>query len=926
MRASAGVLLLAGALATAAPAAAAPARPPAIEAEIPYEVFKLDNGLTVVVHEDRKAPIVAVNVWYHVGSKNEKPGRTGFAHLFEHLMFNGSENFNDDYFKIMDRIGATDLNGTTNEDRTNYFQNVPTTALDTVLWAESDRMGHMLGVVTQERLDEQRGVVQNEKRQAENEPYAVAEELIATACYPKGHPYSWTVIGSMEDLGAASLEDVKEWFRTYYGPSNAVLVLAGDIDVATAREKVTKWFGSIPAGPPVARFQSWVAKRTGVQRAAAQDRVPQARIYKVWNVPAWGTPEGDRLELAADVLASGKTSRLYKRLVYDEQLATHVSAFLDSREIGSLFMIVATAKPDAKLSAVEKALDEELARFLAEGPTEAELDRVRTQNLAQFVRGTERIGGFGGKSDLLAKSLVFRGAPDAYRASIARTRTATPAELKEAAAAWLSDGVYVLEITPFTADAGGGPGGNGPRAAAPEVDRKTMPKAGTPPVATLPRVERATLSNGLHVVLAHRSAVPVVTLTLLLEGGYASDQFAVPGTASLAMAMLDEGTRSRNALQISEELDRLGATLGTGANLDQASVSMSALKANLEPSLELFSDVLLRPTFPEADLARLKQQRLSQIRNEKSSPVAMGLRVFPPLLFGSAHAYGTPFTGSGYEETVAKIDRAALVKYHETWFKPNHATLVVVGDTSLDEIRPLLEARLRGWGKGDVPKKNLAQVSVPDKPVVYLVDRKGSLQSVILAGHVAPPTHNPAEIAIQTLNTVLGGSFTSRLNMNLREDKHWSYGAGSFLVDARGQRPFLLYAPVQTDKTKESMAELDRELRAIAGDRPATEDELAKAKDSQTLTLAGQWETANAVGGSLQEMVRFGLPEDWFATFPGRVRALSTADLSAAGRQVLHPDRLTWVVVGDREKIEAGIRELNLGEIRYLDADGRPVK
>jgi zinc protease len=390
------------------------------------------------------------------------------------------------------------------------------------------------------------------------------------------------------------------------------------------------------------------------------------------------------------------------------------------------------------------------------------------------------------------------------------------------------------------------------------------------------------------------------------------------------MNMLDEGTQTRNALQINDELQRLGATLNTGANLDQATVVMSALKANLQPSLDLMADVVLHPTFPEEDFARLKQQRLSQIRNEKSSPVAMGLRVFPPLIFGAGHAYGLPFTGSGYEDTVSKMERQALVKYHDTWFKPNHATLIVVGDTTLDEIKPLLEARFKGWAKGDVPKKNLAQVDVPAKPVVYIVDRPGSLQSVILAGHVAPPTNNPDEIAIQTLNTILGGSFTSRLNMNLREDKHWSYGAGSFFVDARGQRPFLAYAPVQTDKTKESVAEVAKELKDILSGRPATEEELAKAKDNQTLTLAGQWETANAVGGSLTDIVRYGLPEDYYATFPTKVRALNVGNLSGASK-VLHPDRMIWVIVGDRAKIEAGIRELNLGEVRYLDADGKPV-
>ena len=357
-----------------------PAAKPAVpQIDIPFQKFVLDNGLTLIVHEDRKAPITAVNVWYHVGSKNEPAGRSGFAHLFEHLMFNGSENFNQDYFQALERAGATDLNGTTNEDRTNYFQNVPTPALDMVLWLESDRMGHLLGAIDQAKLDEQRGVVQNEKRQFDNQPYTLSEELITKSVFPAHHPYSHTVIGSMDDLNAASLDNVKQWFKDYYGAANAVVVVAGDIDAQTAKQKVEKYFGDIPSGPPVARVDSWPAKREGTQRQVAQDRVPQARLYKVWNVPGIGTADGDYLNLLADILVSDKNSRLYKRLVYDEQTATNVASFIDAREIGSLFQIQVTARPGDDLTKVEKAVDEELKRLLADGPTQAELDRVKTQ-------------------------------------------------------------------------------------------------------------------------------------------------------------------------------------------------------------------------------------------------------------------------------------------------------------------------------------------------------------------------------------------------------------------------------------------------------------------------------------------------------------------------------------------------------------------
>jgi zinc protease len=879
--------------------------------DIPYQEFVLDNGLTLVVHEDRKAPIVAVNVWYHVGAKNERAGKTGFAHLFEHLMFNGSEHYNDDYFKVLERLGATDLNGTTNSDRTNYFQNVPVSALDTVLWMESDRMGHLLGVIDQARLDEQRGVVQNEKRQGENEPYGQVFNLIQENTFPKGHPYSWTVIGSMEDLSAASLDDVKEWFRTYYGAANATLVVAGDVSAAEVKKKVEAAFGHIPAGPPVARHAAWIAKRSGTHRQQMQDRVPQARFYKVWNTPGLGTDDEPRLDLLASVLASGKTSRLYKRLVYDDQIATDVSAFQWSREIAGLFVVSATAKPGGDLAQVERAIDEELAKVLADGPTAEEVERARVQDLAGFVRGVERIGGFGGKSDVLAQSQVFLGTPDAYKTRYERVRAATPSALHEAAKRWISDGVYVLAVHPFPER----------KSAGADVDRSKVPAAGTPPVGRFPAFSRAKLSNGLTLVVAERHAVPVVNFDLLVDAGFAADQMAAAGTAKLSGNMLEEGTKTRSALQISDGLALLGANLGTGSDVDTTTVTLSALKAKLDPSLEIFSDVVLNPSFPATGLDRLKKQQLAAIQQEAVQPFAMALRVLPRLIYGDKHAYGTPLTGSGTTESVSKLTRDDVQRFHTTWFKPNNATLVVVGDTTLAEIQPRLERLFASWKAGDVPKKNVAAVPARSRAEVFLLDRPGAQQSVILAGQPAPPKANPQEVAIEAFNTTLGGAFVSRLNLNLREDKHWSYGAGSFFFDARGQRPFIAYAPVQTDKTKESLVEVARELKGIRGERPVTADELQLAKDQHTLTLAGRWETAGAVAGSLGEIVRFGYDDRYFETYPTQVRALSLGDVAGAAK-LLDPDRMIWVVVGDRSKIEAGIRELNLGELRVIDADG----
>ena len=884
--------------------------------DITFEKHVLPNGLTVILHEDHKAPIVAFNVWYHVGSKNEKPGKTGFAHLFEHLMFNGSEHYNDDFFKPLQKIGATDLNGTTNEDRTNYFETVPVSAPDLVLWLESDRMGHLKAAIDQAKLDEQRGVVQNELRQYANEPYAVAEELMAKALFPAGHPYSWTVGGSIEDLDHATLQDVHDWFSTYYGPNNAVVVIAGDINPKEVLEKVKKYFGDIPPSPPIARYATWIAKRSGETRQVAQDRVSQPRLYLAWNIPQWGSVEGNQLELAAAILGGDKNSRLYKRLVYDEQIVSSVSAFTDLREIAGLFFIMADVKPGVEVSRVEKAIREELARFLKEGPQAKELERVRATYLSNFIQGLEKVGGFSGKCDLLARSETFTGRPDYYKENLKVIREATIQDVKEVSNRWLSDGVYVLEIRPY------------PQLTTvkSEVDRSKMPEPQLAPMARFPQVQKATLSNGLKIILAERHTIPYVNFDLVVDAGYAADQFALPGTASLALQMLDEGTARRSSLEISEELALLGANLSAGSSLDYSLVTLGTLKEKLDQALDIYADVILNPTFPEKDFDRVKKIQLARIQQEKFSPITMALRVLPKLVFGENHAYGLPFTGSGYENTVARITREDLVKFHQSWFKPNHSTLIVVGDISLPEIKPKLEKIFSSWKPGDIPQKNIKPVPLRSQPAVYVIDKPGSPQSMILAALPAPPASDPDRLAVELMNQIFGGDFVSRINMNIRESKHWSYGVFSAYITSRGQSPFLMVAPVQQDKTKETIQELLGEINGILGQKPITQEEYLNARNSEINKLPGQWETMSAIAGSLVEMVNFNLPDDYFQKYPQKIAQLKMEDLSRAAKKVLHPESLVWVVVGDKAKIEKSLTELGLGKIAYLDADGNPIK
>ncbi|ULQ52691.1 M16 family metallopeptidase [Flavihumibacter fluvii] len=879
--------------------------------DIPYKKFVLDNGLRLIVHEDHKAPIVAVNIWYHVGSKNEKPGKSGFAHLFEHLMFNGSEHFNKDYFKALESIGATDLNGTTSEDRTNYFQNIPVEALDQVLWLESDRMGFMTGAIDSARLNEQRGVVQNEKRQGENEPYAIGWEITAKNTYPAGHPYSWTIIGSMEDLNAASLTDVKDWFKSYYGPNNAVLVIAGDIDANTALEKVKKYFGAIPPSPPITKQGEWLAKMKGSHRQYAQDRVPQPRLQKVWNVPAWGSKEIAHLGLLNAILTDGKSSRLYKRIVYDEQLATNINSFIEEREIGSQFYIMADAKPQVPLSKIESIIQDELNRIIKTGVTPAELDRAKTQHFSGMVKGLERVGGFGGKSDILAENEVYGNSPDYYKKTNDWIRTANPEDIKKVATEWLSDGDYSLEIQPYPTL----------QVSATDVDRSTLPPLGKSAAIKFPEVEKFTLSNGLQVMLARRTSVPVVNMRLMLDAGYAADQPGKTGLASMTMKMLSEGTKTKNALQISDLKEELGTGINSWSTLDNSLLSMNALTSNFDKSLALFADVLINPVFPDKELDRVKKNQLLDIKQEEAQPIGMGLRILPKILYGDGHAYSAPLTGSGFEADIKSVTRKDLVDFHQKWFVPNSATLMVVGDISAQELQSKLEANLAGWKQKPVPAKNIAEVALPAKPNVYIMDKPDALQTIIFSAELAPSAKTPDWMNVEMMNRILGGEFTSRINMNLREDKHWSYGSGSFIFDAKGQGMFISYAPVQTDKTKESIIELKKEIEQYLTNKPPTSEEFNKVQQNAIMQLPGGWETNNAVLSSMQDQVQYNRGDDYWPNYADKIKKMTLDDIKVAASKVIKPAQLTWIIVGDRKKIEAGISELNLGEIKYIDTN-----
>jgi zinc protease len=881
-----------------------------------YERFTLPNGLTVIVHEDRKAPVVAVSVWYHVGSKNEPEGKTGFAHLFEHLMFNGSENYDGEWFEPMQQVGATSLNGTTWLDRTNYFQTVPTPAVDLALWMESDRMGHLLGAITQPKLDNQRGVVQNEKRQGDNEPYGRVNYNLYEGLFPPGHPYRHSTIGSMEDLDAASLEDVHQWFRDYYGPNNAIIVLAGDIDAATARQKVERFFGDIPAGPEVDTFKAWVPIRELNTHEIQHDEVPAVLANRAWVVPPRWTRERALLDLTAAVLGRGRNSRLYLDLIYNRQLATSVNVGVTPFEIASVFDLSVVLNAGVDPAVASEAIDRILGEYFEEGPTAEELERVVTGINASIVRGLEQVDG---KASILAEGELYAGNPLFVEQYLEWVNSATPDEIRDVARAYLGRGWHQVDVVPagrYTATPAG-------------VDRS----AGLPPIPTdlptlrFPEIHRTTLSNGVEVVLAERHAVPVVEMSIQFDAGYAADAGRKLGVASFAMSMLDTGTRTRNALEIAAEAERLGANLSAGSNLDASSINLSAIKTELAPSIDLWSDLIRNPVFSPEEIDRLRGRWIENIAQEKAQPVSLALRLLPPAIYGASHAYGVPFTGSGTAQSIGSIVRDDLVAFKDTWLRPDNAQVFVAGDVTLAEITPLLERAFRGWAAPNDPKpvKNIASVALPTTPRVILIDKPGSPQSFILAGHVVPGLGTERDLAIEAMNDVLGGTFTARVNMNLREDKGWAYGAQTILQNAKGSRPFLVYAPVQTDRTGDSLVELVRELTSIKTTQPIAAAEMSRVIAGSTRELPGQFQTAGAVLTSLVTSARYGRPLDYAASLTERYEALQLGELNSAADDVIQPQSLIWLIVGDLAQIREQVEALDIAPVEIWNDEGQPV-
>ncbi len=892
------------------------------EVAIPYEEFQLDNGLTVIVHEDRKAPIVGVAVWYNVGSKDEPKGKSGFAHLFEHLMFNGSENAPNDYFQYLQEMGATDYNGTTNFDRTNYFQTVPTGALERALWLESDRMGYLLGAVTQEKLDNQRGVVQNEKRQGDNQPGGLVFYEIIKTLYPEGHPYDHTPIGSMADLDAASMEDVRGWFTDNYGPNNATLVLAGDISAAEARPLVEKYFGDIARGPVNDPAEAEVPQLQEDVRTVMQDQVAATSISKYWSVPGITDRDLTALSVGANILGGLASSRLDKMLVRDEQLAVGVSAGNFAFQRVGILNLGATVKPGVDVETVEARLDEIIAEYIAQGPTEDEVRRAATSNLAGTIRGLEQVGGFGGKAVTLAQGEVLAGDPGFFERQLETLATLTPAEVQAAMQKWMTKPSLTLVLQPgertgeYEEAASVEGAGTEEADAAPEEITVTKERP-APEIAALteldfPDVTETTLSNGITVYYAQRDAVPVTRVAISFDAGSAADPLDKRGLEGMTLGLMDEGTTSRTSQEIAEAKERLGAAISLGGGNDRSTFTLTSLSANLSPSLDLFTDIVRNPAFDTGELERVRAQTITGIQSSLKSPAGIASFVATPLIYGADNPYG----GSATVESVSSITRDDLVEFKQTWLRPDNADIFVVSDMALAEVMPGLEAAFGNWQAPSTPKgtkafENLA--SAPESARVVLVNRPNSPQSYIIGGQITEASgKDPSIVDLYNANNAIGGNFLARLNMNLRETKGWSYGVRGYPSVNENAVAYFVQAPVQADRTGDALAEMIREVGEFVTTNGVTEEELNRIVTAEIRELPGQYETSGAVLGAMQGNVLYERPMNYQETLADKYRAQTRESLDAAARAAIDPDSFTWVIVGDAEKVAPQLESLGL--------------
>ncbi len=895
--------------------------------QLDFEKYTLKNGLEVILRRDPRLPIAAVNLWYHVGPANENAGRTGFAHLFEHMMFQGSGHVpGDRYFPILEGAGASFINWTTDFDRTNYMEDVPAGELEKALWLESDRMGFLLDRLDAGMLANQQDVVRNERRQSvENAPYGLAEEAMVHRLFPSGHPYHANVIGTHADVQAARLDDVRDFFRRYYCPNNASLAVVGDIDIAVTRAWIEKYFGGIPRGPDVPPLAARTPALEGARRQVVTDRVELPRVYMAWLTPSMFQPGDAEAVVTARILGEGKTGRLYRSLVYDRKIAQTVSVSQQSLALASIFHVTVTAKPGHRAEELEQGIEQELARLAAQGPTGPELAAAKNGIYSQIVSSLEHLGGFEGVANRLNLYNQYLHDPGFLEKDLARFSAVSVEDVRHFASEQLAAAGRVVVFAvpgekhippePLTPPA---PRLTRSRIVSAEAWRAAMPGPAPGAAAALPAARRFDLPNGLPVYLVESHALPIVAAQLVLRCGSAADPQPQPGLAGFAVSMLDEGAGRRDALTLARDLEAIGASLETATTTDGSTVSVLALRAQADVAMQIMADVVMAPAFPADEVDRVRNDRLTSIRQEKDSPSRTAIRVLTRCLFGPDHPYG--HVALGNEDALRRIRRDDLTGFYRRWFSPRGAALVLAGDLDSTEATALA-ARAFGTWSGASAAASRPGPGTRMRARVGVVDAPGAPQTALLVGQLGVMRSDPDFERLDVMNRALGGLFSSRINMNLRERHGYSYGAFSFLPETRGVGPLVVGSMVRADVTGASLVEIFREVRRMR-ERPVGDDELRLASQSIARSLPAMFETAEHTVSSIGSLWLRDLPPDYYAGLPARLASMSAADVFAATSRHLAPDSMIVIAVGDRKTIEPQLQRLGLGTISERTSNG----
>jgi zinc protease len=876
--------------------------PARLDLILPFTQFTLDNGLTVLVREDHKLPIVSVEVIYEVGSRDDPPGKSGMAHLFEHLLFYGSQHNPHNFLVTMQRLGGPNVNGGTGPDLTSVYETVPVSRLDAVLWLESDRMGYLLPALTQKTLNEQIEAIRNEIRMGRDEPGGDVRFHISAGVFPPDHPYHNEPVGDPQQLGNITLDDVRDFFRTYYSPSNAAVVIAGDITPPEAFEKVKRYFGGLPSGPRPGRVTAWIPEFDQDKRERIFDATPP-KLYLAWPMPKFGSIDDVHLRLAGSILMDGDSSRVRRRLSAAGLDSSDLSWFAGANAMAGIFQIITGAASPTEFRTIERLIRDEVAALASKGPTREELERAQRSRILTLRRLAQRTADGNGQADLLAHTwgLGDRNA-GLLDANMQQMLAATPADVSAATQRWLNRAAYILDLEPTLQY----------RPASADVDRSRMPEATAFKPAAFPETHVTQLPNGLRMRHARWQGGPVVVASLIVRGGAGVDPNDKAGLARLTASLLTAGAGSMSEEELANALARLDASLEATTDSDAITLTLIAPKEQVKEALAILGTIVATPTFPETVVEREKKTQIQELQTVRDTPRLLSRAVARRLLHGAGSPYAAEQDGLGTVSGVSRITRADVSDFHRTWFNAANSEIVIVGDVGEAQAAAGVTGALGAWRSAG---SKAAVVAVPARvaaPGVYLIDRPGMEQADLTAATLIDAPSSPANATHAVMTSIVGDSASGRINLDLREQKQWAFWASGFVEGGRAGQALLIRTQVQSQRTADAIAAIKGQLEGVKGSQPISPDELQLAKDALTLSLPLEWETDEGIANAIATSVRRGLPDEAIAKHVTAVRAVTKEQVEQAARRILRPDAMVWLVIGDRSNLESQLEKAGI--------------